>query len=52
VGEISEDGRRITGVWSLKELNGTFEMTRESGMVDKVEDEAAASREMESASEV
>ena len=30
VGQLSEDGNRISGVWSLLDLNGTFEMTREA----------------------
>ncbi len=29
VGQLSEDGDRVTGVWSLGELDGTFEMHRE-----------------------
>lgn len=32
VGQVSEDGLTITGVWSLKDWNGTFEMTREAGV--------------------
>ena len=32
VGQLSEDGLMITGVWSLKDWNGTFEMTREAGL--------------------
>ena len=31
VGELSEDGMSITGVWSLLHLNGTFEIHREAG---------------------
>ena len=31
VGQLSKDGLRITGVWSLLDWNGTFEMTREVG---------------------
>ncbi|MDE1466150.1 hypothetical protein [Aurantiacibacter sp. D1-12] len=30
VGQLSDDGNRITGVWSLLHMNGTFEMTREA----------------------
>ena len=33
VGQLSEDGLTITGVWSLKDWNGTFEMAREEGLV-------------------
>ena len=29
VGQLSEDGDSVTGVWSLGELDGTFEMRRE-----------------------
>jgi len=32
VGQLSEDGLTITGVWSLLEWNGQFEMTREVGL--------------------
>ena len=32
VGQLSEDGLMITGVWSLREWNGRFEMTREAGL--------------------
>lgn len=32
VGQLSEDGLVITGVWSLLRWNGTFEMTRETGL--------------------
>ncbi|ANU08493.1 hypothetical protein [Paraurantiacibacter namhicola] len=28
VGQVLEDGARITGVWSLLHMNGTFEMVR------------------------
>ena len=30
VGQVSEDGNRITGVWSLEDLDGIFEMYREA----------------------
>ncbi|MDJ0978628.1 MAG: hypothetical protein QNI87_08830 [Erythrobacter sp.] len=32
VGQLSEDGLVITGVWSLLQWNGEFEMTRETGL--------------------
>lgn len=28
VGQVQGDGDRITGMWSIYEINGTFEMTR------------------------
>jgi len=31
VGQLSEDGNLVTGVWSLAEFDGTFEMHREIG---------------------
>lgn len=40
VGQLSEDGLMISGVWSLKEWNGTFEMTREVGLEIEVEERA------------
>ena len=30
VGRLSDDGNRIAGVWSMEELDGTFEMYREA----------------------
>jgi hypothetical protein len=30
VGQISDDGNRISGVWSLEDADGTFEMYREA----------------------
>src|SRR5688500_17676302 len=30
VGQVSEDGNRIAGVWSLEVMDGTFEMYREA----------------------
>ena len=41
VGRVSENGSRITGVWSLLDMNGSFEMTRQA------EAEAATEREAE-----
>jgi hypothetical protein len=31
VGQLSDDGNLVTGVWSLAELDGPFEMRREIG---------------------
>ena len=31
VGQLSDDGNLVTGVWSLAEIDGTFEMRREIG---------------------
>lgn len=36
VGRISDDGSLVTGVWSLGELDGTFEMKRETGWEEAV----------------
>ncbi|MEM6585527.1 MAG: hypothetical protein AAF692_07205 [Pseudomonadota bacterium] len=40
VGQLSEDGLTITGVWSLKDWNGTFEMAREEGIAVEVAERA------------
>jgi len=40
VGQLSEDGLTITGVWSLKDWNGEFEMTREAGLEVAAEERA------------
>ncbi|MEM7690294.1 MAG: hypothetical protein AAF291_14850 [Pseudomonadota bacterium] len=40
VGQLSEDGLMITGVWSLLDANGAFEMTREAGLVVEAEERA------------
>ena len=40
VGQLSEDGLTITGVWSLLEWNGEFEMTREAGLELQQEERA------------
>jgi hypothetical protein len=40
VGRLSEDGNTISGVWSLAELDGTFEMYREAVWEEKVGQEA------------
>ena len=41
VGQISADGLVLTGVWSLLEFNGTFEMHREQGAAENEEAETA-----------
>lgn len=40
VGQLSEDGLMITGVWSLLDWNGEFEMTREVGLKMEAEERA------------
>ena len=37
VGELSDNGQIITGVWSLLDMNGTFEMHREAQAESPVE---------------
>ncbi|WP_340587030.1 hypothetical protein [Erythrobacter alti] len=37
VGQLTDKGERITGVWSLLDMNGTFEMTRQRSAKAKVE---------------
>ena len=37
VGQLSEDGTSITGVWSLQDWNGSFEMYRERGIEETQE---------------
>ncbi len=39
VGQLVDKGERITGVWSLLDMNGTFEMTRHGGAEAHVERE-------------
>ena len=41
VGQLSEDGDSVTGVWSLGELDGTFEMHRERAWEELTVTEAA-----------
>lgn len=43
VGSISESGNTITGVWSLLELDGTFEMRREISRENLHEDQVSDS---------
>jgi hypothetical protein len=40
VGRLTEDGNMITGVWSLGELDGSFEMRRETAWEEVVSSEA------------
>ena len=41
VGRLSADGNSVTGVWSLQEMNGTFEMFREAVWEEEAEEEAS-----------
>jgi hypothetical protein len=41
VGTLSGDGNTVAGVWSLLDLDGQFEMRRESGQVQTVEKRVA-----------
>jgi hypothetical protein len=40
VGSLSGDGNTVSGVWSLFDLDGTFEMRREAVEGEEVEEEA------------
>jgi hypothetical protein len=40
VGSVSPDGNTISGVWSLLDFDGTFEMHRECEISEDVENEA------------
>ena len=42
VGRVDETGNRITGVWSLLDINGLFEMTRQAAIERTVEREEEA----------
>jgi hypothetical protein len=44
VGRLSGDGNTISGVWSLAQTDGTFEMHREAVWEEEAETEAAVSR--------
>jgi len=44
VGRLSADGNTITGVWSLQDLDGTFEMHREAVWEERVGEEAEVVR--------
>lgn len=41
VGQMSRDGMTVTGMWSLAEMNGTFEMHREERATETQEAETA-----------
>ena len=40
VGQLAADGQSVTGVWSLLDMNGTFEMYREA-LVEEVDERQA-----------
>ena len=40
VGRLSDDGNRVTGVWSMEDLDGSFEMYREA-LWDEAEDKVS-----------
>lgn len=40
VGQLSDDGNKVTGVWSLEWLDGTFEMHRDTSIGELVSVEA------------
>jgi len=42
VGRLSDDGNSVTGVWSLCDLDGTFEMHRDARLEDLVSAEEEA----------
>ena len=44
VGRLSADGNSISGVWSLQDLDGTFEMHREAVWEEEVGKEASVVR--------
>jgi hypothetical protein len=44
VGQLSSDGNSISGVWSLAETDGTFEMHREAVWEEVAEEEAEITR--------
>jgi hypothetical protein len=44
VGRLSGDGNSITGVWSLADFDGTFEMHREAVWEERVGEEAEVVR--------
>jgi hypothetical protein len=44
VGQLSGDGNSISGVWSLAETDGTFEMHREAVWEESTEEEVAVTR--------
>ena len=44
VGRLSADGNSISGVWSLQDLDGTFEMHREAVWEERAGEEASVVR--------
>lgn len=44
VGRLSPDGNSISGVWSLQEIDGTFEMHREAVWEERAGEEAEVVR--------
>jgi len=46
VGRLEDKGERITGMWSLLDMNGTFEMTRRSGAKAEEERQEAVALEI------
>ena len=40
VGQLSEDGMTITGIWSMLDWNGEFEMTRERAISQEAREDA------------
>ena len=44
VGRLSADGNSINGVWSLQDLDGTFEMHREAVWEERAGEEASVVR--------
>jgi len=43
VGSLSQDGLMITGVWSMYEMDGTFEMVRDVAVADEKENKVEIS---------
>lgn len=41
VGQLSPDGLTVSGIWSLLDMNGTFEMYRDAGLAELEEAETA-----------
>jgi hypothetical protein len=41
VGSLSADGNTVAGVWSLLDLDGTFEMRREAALDEPIEKQEA-----------
>ena len=47
VGSLSADGTRITGVWSLETLDGSFEMLRDASQGEEARESIARAAEIE-----